>query len=61
MLDEQHLAMADLGGNPEAWAELAGTPDGAAIFSAQQVADATPEQVRSWLAEGYDRDLTLER
>ena len=47
--------------DPIVWAELADTPDGAAILSCQVVAEATPEQMRTWLNEGYDEQLAAER
>ncbi len=47
--------------DPEVWAELADTPDGAAILACQQVAPISAEQVRSLLAEGYEADLAAER
>ena len=59
-----HCAKAFMRGgmwDPEAWAELADTPDGAAIFSCQAVADATPEQIRGMLTEGYAAELAEER
>lgn len=47
--------------DPEVWAELAGTPDGAAILSCQSVMNAPPEQVRTWMDASYDDDLAAER
>ena len=47
--------------DPNVWAELADTPDGAAIFSCQLGDEYTPEQMRGWLDDDYDESLTLER
>jgi uncharacterized protein len=55
-----HCAKAFMRGgmwDPDAWADLADTPDGAAILSCQAVADASPTQMREWLDEGYAQQL----
>jgi uncharacterized protein len=59
-----HCAKAFMRGgmwDPEAWAELADTPDGAAILSCQVVADASAEQIRALLDDGYEAELAAER
>ena len=43
--------------DPEVWAELADTPDGAAILSCQAVVEMSPEAIRGLMADGYARDL----
>lgn len=47
--------------DPDVWATLADTPDGAAILSCQVVAEGTPDQLRVWLDESYVEDLAAER
>jgi PPOX class probable FMN-dependent enzyme len=47
--------------DPNAWAELSDTPDGAAIISCQLDEAFTPEQLRGWLDDDYTASLTLER
>jgi PPOX class probable FMN-dependent enzyme len=47
--------------DPNAWAELADTPDGAAIFSCQLDDKFTPEQMRGWLDDDYAATLSYER
>lgn len=59
-----HCAKAFMRGgmwDPEVWAELADTPDGAAILSCQRVADLEPAAVRDLLEQGYEADLSAER
>ena len=59
-----HCAKAFMRGgmwDPEVWAELADTPDGADILSCQVVAEATPGQIRIMLADDYEADLSAER
>ncbi len=59
-----HCAKAFMRGgvwDPDAWAELAGTPDGATILSCQAVAEVTPEQIRGMLQDSYTSDLAAER
>ncbi len=59
-----HCAKAFMRGgmwDPDAWAELADTPDGATILSCQAVAEVTPEQIRGMLQDSYTSDLAAER
>lgn len=59
-----HCAKAFMRGgmwDPEVWAELADTPDGATILSCQRVADLEPAAVRDLLEQGYEADLAAER
>lgn len=60
-----HCAKAFMRGgmwDSEAWAELADTPDGAAILSCQRVAgDADAPTVRRLLDDGYESSLAEER
>lgn len=59
-----HCAKAFMRGgmwDPEVWAELADTPDGATILSCQRVADLEPAAVRNLLEQGYEADLAAER
>ncbi len=46
---------------PEAWAQLAGAPDGSEILACQNPGAFEAEQVRMSLAEGYASDLAAER
>jgi hypothetical protein len=43
------------------WAELADTPDGAAIFSCQLNEEFTSAQLRGWLDDDYTASLAYER
>lgn len=47
--------------DPNVWAELSDTPDGAAIFSCQLGDAVTPAQMRDWLDDDYTKSLALER
>lgn len=47
--------------DPNVWADLASTPDGAAIFSCQLGGGVTTEQMRGWLDDDYTASLTHER
>lgn len=48
--------------NPDAWAGLAGAPDGAEILACQAIAgDAPAETIRAALEDGYASDLAAER
>jgi predicted pyridoxine 5'-phosphate oxidase superfamily flavin-nucleotide-binding protein len=44
----------------DVWAELADTPDGAAILSCQRVADLDADAMRTRLDEDYDTALAAE-
>ena len=46
---------------PDMWAELATTPDGAAILSCQRVADMNADEMRARLEADYDAALAAER
>ena len=46
--------------DPEAWAELADTPDGAAVLACQKVVEVDEALVRASLDEGYAHDLAAE-
>lgn len=59
-----HCAKAFMRGgmwDTEVWAELADTPDGAAILSCQRVADADAATMRRLLDDGYVTSLAEER
>ena len=58
-----HCAKAFMRGgvwDVEAWAALAGAPDGAEILACQQVADVSAATVRKLLDDGYEHDLIEE-
>lgn len=46
---------------PDVWAELADTPDGAAILSCQRVAEMDADEMRARLDADYDAALAAER
>ena len=46
--------------DPAAWAELADTPDGAAVLACQKVVEVDEALVRASLDEGYAHDLAAE-
>jgi PPOX class probable FMN-dependent enzyme len=46
--------------DPAVWAELADTPDGAAILSCQQVVEVDAATTRQWLDKGYEKQLAEE-
>jgi PPOX class probable FMN-dependent enzyme len=59
-----HCAKAFLRGgmwDQQVWAELADTPDGAAILSCQAVTDVDAVTTRQWLDSSYDQALADER
>ena len=45
----------------DVWAELADTPDGAAILACQRLVDADASTIRGWLQDGYEKELAEER
>jgi PPOX class probable FMN-dependent enzyme len=47
--------------DPDAWAELAGAPDGIEILCEQRLVDVDPEAVRGALERGYAEDLAADR
>jgi PPOX class probable FMN-dependent enzyme len=47
--------------DPAVWAELADVPDGASILHCQAVTEGSAEEVRGWLDESYEQELTKER
>jgi PPOX class probable FMN-dependent enzyme len=47
--------------DPNVWAELAETPDGAAILSCQLGDSMTAQQLRGWLDDDYTASLSHER
>jgi PPOX class probable FMN-dependent enzyme len=58
-----HCAKAFLRGgmwDPDVWADLADTPDGAAILSCQAVTEVDAATTRQWLNSSYDQALAEE-